>query len=491
VNEARMPVIVGVGQINDRPHADARGLNSLELMAEALRRGEADAGGGWLAKLDALSVVAQLSCPDLGDCSKPLAQALGAHPRLCAQTRYPMGDSPVALLNEAANRIARGETEIEAVAGGEALRTAQQRASGEPDAVRAAAAASAKTGRARYGVVAPTDVYPLYENACRAAWGQTLAEAQAESAQIWSDFSKVAAANSNAWLQQPLTPAQILHASPANRPIAFPYTKFMVANAAVNQGAGFIVASLARAKAMGVPESRLVYVGAGAAAREPGDVLARERLDRSLSLETSLRCALAFNGLIAADLTHAELYSCFPCVPKMARRALTWPLDRAMTVFGGLTFGGGPVGNYMSHAIAAMTEALRRDGGHGLLFGNGGYATTSHAIIVSRDQALATRAAHDPNVQVKADRRRGPAPVLIERYEGWARVETYTVLYDRDGSVKHGIIVARSAEDARFLALVDGNDAHAIRWLTSGEAEPVGASGAVRLGSDGLVRWRS
>ncbi len=491
MEETRVPVIVSVGQINDRPNEDAPGLNSLELMAAALRRADADAGGGWLAKLDALAVVAQLSFPDLGDCSKPLAEALGAHPRLCEQTRYPMGDSPVALLNEAANRIARGETEIEAIAGGEALRTAQKRASAKIDAVRASAQRTAKAGRERYGIVAPTDVYPLYENACRAAWGQTLAEAQAESAAIWSRFSEVAATSEGAWLKTPLTPAQILDASPANRPIAFPYTKLMVANASVNQGAGFIVTSLARARASGVPEARLVYVGAGAAAREPGDVLARDRLDRSLSLETSLREALARNGVAASDLDYAELYSCFPCVPKMARRAIDWPLDKPMSVFGGLTFGGGPVGNYMSHAIAAMTDALRERGRHGLLFGNGGFATTSHAIVLSRDPAIAMHGARDPSVQAEADARREAAPVLLDVYEGPARIETYTLFYGRDGAIDRGVIVGRTPAAERFLAVIHAGDRALIRFLSSGEAEPVGAQGAAALGSDGMVRWRA
>ncbi len=134
MDETRIPVVIGVGQINDRPDADAPGLNSLELMHAALQRAEADAAARCLTQIDALHVVAQLSFPELGDCAKPLADKLGAHPRLCAQTRYPMGDSPVALLNDAANRIARGETELEAIAGGEALRTAQKRASGQVDA---------------------------------------------------------------------------------------------------------------------------------------------------------------------------------------------------------------------------------------------------------------------------------------------------------------------------------------------------------------------
>lgn len=490
MDETRIPVIVGAGQINDRPDGDTPGLNSLELMAAALQRADADAGGGWLANADALHVVAQLSFSELGDCSKPLAELIGAHPRLCAQTRYPMGDSPVALLNDAANRIARGETTIELIAGGEALRTAQKRASAKTDAVRASATRAAKAGRKRYGIVAPTDVYPLYENAARAAWRQTLAQAQAESATIWSRMSEIAAANPNAWLRTALTPAQILEVSPNNRPIAFPYTKLMVANASVNQGAGFIVTSLAKARQMGVAETRLVYIGRGAAAREPGDVLARDRRDRSLSLEASLRGALAFNGLTNADLDYAEFYSCFPIMPKLARRAIDWPLEKPMTVFGGLTFGGGPVGNYMSHAIAEMTGALRANGRHGLLFGNGGFATTSHAIILSRDPALAAQGAHDSSVQAEADTARGAAPPLIDTYDGSATIETYTVFYDREGQPKSGVVVAMTPDGARVLAYVSREDAALIVFLTDGAYEPIGASGLIRTDSDGMKQWR-
>lgn len=490
MNEAAIPVIVGVGQINDRPDAEAPGLNSLELMYAALQRAEADAGANCLARIDALHVVAQLSFAELGDCAKPLAEMLGAAPRLCAQTRYPMGDSPVALLNAAANRIAAGETEIEAIAGGEALRTAQKRAAGKADAVRASAARAAKEGSARYGVVAPTDVYPLYENACRAAWGQTLAEAQAESAAIWAGMSGVAAANPNAWLRTALRPAYILEASPANRPIAFPYTKLMVANAAVNQGAGFIVMSLAKAKQIGLAASKLVYVGRGACAREPGDVLARDRLDRSLSLQASLRGALAANGLDSGDLDYAELYSCFPIMPKLACRAIDWPIEKPMSVVGGLTFGGGPVGNYMSHAIAEMTNALRQSGAHGLLFGNGGFATTSHAIVLSRDPAIVAQGAHEPSVQAQADAARGAAPTLLDAYNGDAVIETYTVFYDRDGAPKSGVIVARTPNGARTLGYVPREDSELIAFLTNGAREPVGAPGRLSASGDGLNLWR-
>ena len=53
-----------------------------------------------------------------------------------------------------------------------------------------------------------------------------------------------------------------------------------------------------------------------------------------------------------------------------------------LTVTGGLTFGGGPMNNYVMHGIARMAEVLRGDpGAMGLVTGNGGYLT-KHAFCV-------------------------------------------------------------------------------------------------------------
>ena len=129
----------------------------------------------------------------------------------------------------------------------------------------------------------------------------------------------------------------------------------MVANASVNQGAAFIVTSLGEARRRGVADDQLVYVGLGAAAHESDDFLQRDTFSASPSMAVVLQRTLALNGITTADVDYAELYSCFPCVPKMARRVIDWPLDRPATVFGGLTFGGGPIGNYMSHAAASLS----------------------------------------------------------------------------------------------------------------------------------------
>ena len=492
---ARTPVIVGVGQVNDRPATPEAGLDPIGLMVAALREADTDAGMGWLPAIDALSVVDQISFRSLNPVVDAVAAGLGCDPAHRFQTRMAMGDSPIMLLNDAANRIGAGESRIVAVVGGEALRTAAQRAAaaaGNHPSDHNPIGARGKPPRGyaeHYGLAGPVDIYPLYENATRSAWGQNLAEGQRESGEIWALFSEVAAANPGAWIKAPKTPEEIVLPTADNRPIAFPYTKFMVANSSVNQGAGFIVSSLAEARARGIPEERLIYIGQGAAAHESDDVLRRDRYDHSAGMQVSLEQALVLNGMTIDDIDFAELYSCFPCVPKMARRVLGWPVDKSASVFGGLTFGGGPIGNYMSHAVVSMVLKLRMEGTNGLLFGNGGYATHNHSIVLSNRPVMGASFPSGFDMQAVADAARDPAPPVDEGYAGAGSLETYTILYDRAGAVRHGVIVARNAAGCRFLAKLPAHDSAGIAFLADGSADPIGSGGVGVRGADGLLHW--
>lgn len=495
-NPERTPVIVGVGQINDRPEQPGDGLDPVGLMSEALRRADSDGGGGLLADCDSLAIVAQLAWPQLNPVDGRVADRLGINPAHRMQTALPNGDSPILLLHEAANRIGRGESRICAIAGGEALRTAGQLAAlkktagdAKPNALRDATHRVKKGYAQTYGLVVPTDVYPLYENAGRTAYDQTLLEGQAESGVIWSTMSDVAATSEGAWIREPVPAGDIVTPSETNRPIAFPYTKLQVANASVNQGAGFIVTSLAEAHRRGVPESRMVFVGYGAAAHESDDFLARDRYDYSPSLAISIERTLELNRISAEDLAHVELYSCFPCVPKMARRVLDWPLEKPVTVFGGLTFGGGPIGNYMSHAVAAMVDKLRGTAEKGLLFANGGYATHNHTILLAGANPDAAFP-QDFDFQAEADARRGSIPDMDRDYAGPAVLETFTLFYDREGKPKSGVVIAKTLQGTRTLAAIDVADETLVAAFTSSERQPVGRKGIVDSSNSECSWWR-
>lgn len=482
---ARIAVVVGVGEINDRPREGEDGLDSAGLMAAALARADADAGGGWLARCDRLLVVPQISFRAL-DVPDALTRLTGLPAAKIAQAAVPSGDTPVRLLHDAANLIAAGEATVVAITGGEALRTAARRG-GSDGGIFAGSKACAPPLRHRYGLVLPSDIYPLYENALRAELGQSLAEAQAETGRIWSLMSEVAATSEGAWLRTPRAAEEIVTPTADNRPIAFPYAKLMVANASVNQGAATIVTSLAAARDAGIPEARLVYVGAGAAAHESDEPLERAGWTTSPSMRVSIEQAMALNGLAAGDLDMVEFYSCFPCVPRMARRVLGWPTDRPATVHGGLTFGGGPIANYMGHAIAAMVRRLRGGGRHGLLFANGGHCSHNHSLVLSRTQPKRAGEPQDYEFQHAADAARGPIPPLTDTIEGALPVETYTVVYDREGAPRYGVVLSRAPGGERVIARVEPDDARSIAFLTDGAIEPGGHAGINRRAGDRLV----
>src|SRR6478736_4119259 len=80
--EDRIPVIVGVGEIADRPKDIAAGLEPMALLEEAVRRAEADSGAKLLGDLGSLDVVNFLSWR-YRDPEKQLAARLGAKPGHC------------------------------------------------------------------------------------------------------------------------------------------------------------------------------------------------------------------------------------------------------------------------------------------------------------------------------------------------------------------------------------------------------------------------
>src|ERR1700720_4261512 len=134
-----------------------------------------------------------------------------------------------------------------------------------------------------------------------------------------------------------------------------------------------------------------------------------------------------------------ELYSCFPCVPKMARRTLGLGPDVRPTVTGGLTFFGAPLNTYMTHAACAMVRKLRDGAKLGLLYGQGGFVTKHHALMLSR-QAPQGPLAQEATVQAEADHHRGTVPEFVTEAKGRGAVESFTVIYGRNGEVEHGVV---------------------------------------------------
>lgn len=500
VSPHRIPVIVGVADVIDRPAQLARAREPAALMADALFTALQDACGPsattLLAALDRLDIVAQHSWPYDDPC-EVLATRLGHVPKHCAYGSAG-GESPVRFIHQAALRIAAGESTCAAIVGAEAqysVAAASKESFRLPWSPRAAKATLLRGAdlchpiAIRHGITQPALVYPLYENAATAAWGQTPAEALRESAQLWSDFSAVAAGNACAWSRESHSAEQLATPSADNRLVAWPYTKRMVANPFVNQGAAVVLTSLAKARELNLPEKTLAYVLAGAHATEPRDYLQRDQYQRSHAQEAVLEAMLDAAGGTASRFDSLELYSCFPIVPKMARRVLGLPSDARLTAIGGLSFFGAPLNNYMTHAAAGLVRRIRTRRGLALLYGQGEFVTKHHALLLSSSPPSSDLASSDGYVQPQADRLRGPVPDLIDDYHGPARLETFTIVYGRSGEPEFGAVIARAGDQRRLMARVVASDERSLQVLTDLSATPIGRNGAVSRGADNLLNW--
>ncbi|MBS0530667.1 MAG: acetyl-CoA acetyltransferase [Proteobacteria bacterium] len=498
VPDDRIPVIVGIGEISDHPAELTAGLEPLALLEAALKRAEQDSGASLLRDIDSLDIVNFLSWRY----SDPAAQ-LSAKLNITPKHAYygPVGgESPIRYLHEAAQRIARGESTIAAICGAEAQSTATKAeragvtlpwtpfAHDAPEPLRGAS--YQKPTAVKLGVFRPITVYPFYEAATAAHWGLTPREALQESGDLWSKYSKVAADNPNSWLKRAFAPADITTPTPDNRLIAWPYTKLMVANPTVNQGAALLMTSLAKARAAGIPEDRMIHVWGGASAEEPRDYLDRDQFFESHAQNAVLKAVMALAGGSGKAFDAIELYSCFPCVPKMARRTLGLGADVQPTVNGGLTFFGAPLNTYMTHAACAMVRKLRDGADLGLLYGQGGFVTKHHGLVLSR-HAPEGEIAQNTSVQAEADKNRGVAPPFVTEADGRGTVESFTVIYGGKGEAQHGVVIVRTSGNARALARVPVSDAPTLARLTDMDRTPVGTTGEIVTAADGLLEWRA
>lgn len=486
----QIPVIFAIGEQTFRPVSLAESMDPVSLMSRAIDAAEDDCGVAFAADADSIDVVSQYSW-HYRDAGQALVDQRGIAPKRVYYAPAG-GESPIRLIHEAAIRISRGESRVAIVVGGESQHsvTAAERSGftlpwpprEEELQPRLSAEDIFLPISLKYGLVQPVILYPFYENAAAAAWYQSPREALAESGELWSGYSEVAVRNPYSWAHEALSPETITTPTADNRIIAWPYTKRMVANPSVNQSAAVGIASLAWARAHGIPEDRLVYIVDGVAAIEPRDILQRDQFCSSHAQDVVLEEIARAAG--PEGFAHQELYSCFPIVPKLARRRLGLAPDAEMTVTGGLPYFGAPLNNYMTHAACAMVRKLRADGERGLLYGQGEFLTKHHALLLSaRPMDSLPRA--DYNLTSIADARRGPCPSLVENVTGEARIETFTVVHGRDGAPAMGIVILITSDGCRTLAHVPASDVDMMARLESLAVSPIGLTGQIKL-VDGL-----
>ncbi len=303
------PILVGAGQVVERA---ATAASPMMLASEAARRALAHAGGeGLVGAIDTISVTRLFTdsmgikpCPFGRSDNPPLsvARAIGAAP---AHYIYGQvgGNEPLSRLIEFARDIARGERSVVLLTGAEAIRNQRSaERSGQtldwsetfdggdfPLEDRGWGDMFVTMQELSNGLLAPMTYYALIDQARAFAAGRTVAQHRAAMARLLASLSAVAAANPYAQFPQALTADEILAAEPLNHL----YTKRMVAQDGVNQGAAVLLCSVGAARRLGIPREHWVFLHGMAEGvdhnlserADPGrSAMAEAVLDRSFAL---------------------------------------------------------------------------------------------------------------------------------------------------------------------------------------------------------------
>jgi acetyl-CoA C-acetyltransferase len=509
--DPRTPIVVGVGQASERlGDQDYQGRSPVDLAAAAAREALADTGvdpGAVAAAIDTVAGIRQFenSFPraraPLGrsdNYPRSVAGRLAATPAR-AVLEVSGGQAPQHLVNEFARVIAAGDSEVTLVFGSEAISTIEHFARqpdgpdgpDKPDFTEHVEGSLEDRGyglsgmmsrhQAAHALTGAPSQYALIDNARRARLGQTREEYAAAMGALFAPFTAVAAANPHASAPVERSAAELVTPTEANRPIADPYTRYIVAREKVNQGAAVLLMSVAAARRLGVPQDRWVFLPGHADLRER-DLMDRADMSAGPASALAVRHALDVAGIGPGDLSAIDLYSCFPAPVFNICDGLGLAAGdpRGLTLTGGLPFFGGPGNNYSMHAIAEAVQRARSAPGSYVLVGaNGGVMSKYSAGVYSTTPAPWTP---DRSVDLQAEIDGWDAPEQAHVADGTAVIETYTVKHARDGG-RTGIVVGRLDRDGRrFIAR--GDDPELLDLLTAAK-EPIGQPVYVRSSGTG------
>ena len=500
MDETRIPILVGSGQVTQREPDPFMALSPIDLTAVAARNAAEDSGAGnvLLKSLDTIVLLRSFSdtswrftCP-FGKYTNPplsLANRLGAENATRLIYTHPGGNMPQWSVNRMFEMITHGKLEVAMIAGGEALATQKsaQREGltldwNEDPGGRYEEWGVDKRGWSdiedRHRMAGAIFAYPMIENAIRGNRNRSISEHSLEMGKLFSGFASVAADNPLADRRKSFTSEQIATVSSDNPYIGFPYTKLMNSNAFIDQSAAIILTSVAKAKEFNIPKEKWVYLHGCADAYDHWYLSDRINFFSSPAMSKVGKETFEMADCTLDDIDALDLYSCFPSAVQIACDEMGIPLNdsRGLTVTGGLPYFGGPGNNYVTHSIAEMINKVRsKPGIKGLVTANGNYITKQSAGIYSTEPKEKVFAPKDPSIyQAEINSKKGPT--VTEFANGNATIETYTIMHDREGP-SFGILFGRLSDESRFIANTPDDNALMTKMTSD---DYLGASGKVK-----------
>lgn len=486
--DARTPVLVGAAALVQHAEDPSRASEPLDLMEAVLRDAADDAGSkALLTSVD--SIWAPRGFWAYADPGRILASRFGASNVKTIVAEVGILQSTV--LGSAAQSIADGESEIAMIVGAEAKDRANRftragldvpltdQSEGQPDQLIVPHQEIMGQFEIDLGLITPTIQYSMIDNALRFHEDQSLADHRAELGRLWGAFNDVAVGNEHAWNRTPMTPEEIVTPSAKNRMLSYPYTKSLVSQWNVNQAGGLILCSLQKARALGLDESRFIYPLAVVDSEHMVTLSERRDLWRSPGFALAGERTFEYLGRGPNEIEHFECYSCFPAAVRTQQREMKIPLDKQVTQTGGMTFGGGPLNNFVLQAWVKMVERMRDDpGSYGVVTAVSGLLTKQGVTALGPEPSqpflkdTVTEQAAQELIRKDVDR----------EATGRGTISAYTVSHDPNAA--HGVALIADLDDGRrTMRVVDDPE-----WMALGESEEL-CGRAIEITNEGGARW--
>lgn len=400
------PVLVAVGEAS-RKSLTVEWPSPADLAGAAIRQALADSGAGDAlgAAIDCVAAIRTFEdsglamgtgSPDNVPHAYADAAGISAAHHVYADIG---GQSPQALVSEFAGKLRAGQHKAVLIAGAEAIGTAKRARkagveldwhvkSDQPFENRLSDFPILDRAEIRHGIVSMPLAYSLIENARAAAHPAGRAAYMRELAKLWSAFSDKSLLRDHAQFARHWDADALLDGADGNYPMTDIFSRWMVAQDAVDVGAAIIMTTAGHARALGIGDDRMIWL-AGAANAAEVPVSIRSDIAGSDALQYAIDASLDQAGLDGIAIGPVDIYSCFPCAVFAGIDALGG--DRPYgdyTLTGGLSFFGGPGNGYSMHAIAAMVETLRggQKGAFGMVTANGGVMSKQSVGIYSNRQ---------------------------------------------------------------------------------------------------------
>jgi acetyl-CoA C-acetyltransferase len=467
--DAMAPVIIGVGEAS-RKTVPGDWPSPCELAGAAIKAALADTGQG-AAVAKAIDTIAAIrtfedSGVSMGTGSPDnVPQAFGAAGGIAAEQLIYAdvgGQSPQAMVNELAGAIRHGEINCAIIVGAEANGTAKHaRKAGveldwrQPSDTafdnRLSSFPILNRTEIRHGIISMPLAYSLMENARRLSLGISRADYQVGMAELCAALSLKSLDRQHAQFARHLDTAALLGGDATDYQLTDIYRRWRVAQDAVDLGGAIILTSAGKARELGVADDELVWLSGAAETKEP-PYSERADLVAPLALDYAMHAALDQAGAAPTDLGPVDIYSCFPVAVFAAADRLGDPM-RALgdyTLTGGLNFFGGPGNGYALYSLAAMVDALRKDGSKpAMVTANGG---------VMSKQAIGIYTAQQPKNAWIGEVARGyqtKAVELDDSPHGKARILTYARPVAKDVMGAASLLIEMES-GARAMAVLEG-----------------------------------